>query len=187
MVRGARAVGSYRKDMEPNSGSLMIGLDGHIQGRVDLICADDEAAKERAVQLANGDDVELWQGDRPGRGVQSCALEHTSRPPWIAPGIALPCRGVYCRGGQSLDRRSSAFSASVSQSAASRNQASLSAWLRASSASFRHCPASLRYLSISVSLMATGIPLGKGRFNSTYFGGGQGPESVQSPFSAKIS
>ena len=38
--------------------------DGHIQGRVDLICADDEAAKERAVQLVNGDDVELWQGDR---------------------------------------------------------------------------------------------------------------------------
>lgn len=44
--------------------AYLVGPDGHIQGRVDLICADDEAAKERAVQLANGDDVELWQGDR---------------------------------------------------------------------------------------------------------------------------
>jgi hypothetical protein len=35
--------------------------DGHILSRVDLVCEDDEAAKERAEQLADGHDVELWQ------------------------------------------------------------------------------------------------------------------------------
>ena len=32
--------------------------------RVELVCADDEAAKEQAKALANGHDVELWQEDR---------------------------------------------------------------------------------------------------------------------------
>lgn len=59
--------------------AYLVGPDGHIQGRVDLICADDEAAKERAVQLVSGDDVELWQGDRRIAEFKSCALEHTSR------------------------------------------------------------------------------------------------------------
>ena len=35
--------------------------DGHILSRVDLVCEDDEAAKERAQQLVDGHDVELWQ------------------------------------------------------------------------------------------------------------------------------
>jgi hypothetical protein len=42
----------------------LIGSDGHIKSRVDLICADDEAAKEHAKQLVDGHDVELWQLDR---------------------------------------------------------------------------------------------------------------------------
>jgi hypothetical protein len=35
--------------------------DDHIAKAVDLFCPDDEAAKERAKQLVNGHDVELWQ------------------------------------------------------------------------------------------------------------------------------
>jgi len=35
---------------------------GHIQSRVDLVCADEREAKERAKQLVDGHDVELWQG-----------------------------------------------------------------------------------------------------------------------------
>jgi hypothetical protein len=35
--------------------------DNHIAKAVDLFCEDDEAAKERAKQLVNGHDVELWQ------------------------------------------------------------------------------------------------------------------------------
>lgn len=42
----------------------IVGPDGHIQGRVDLICANDDAAKERALLLVDGHDVELWQGNR---------------------------------------------------------------------------------------------------------------------------
>src|SRR5882757_35667 len=40
------------------------GPDGHIQNRVDIVCEDDEAAKERAKQLVDGHDVELWQSAR---------------------------------------------------------------------------------------------------------------------------
>jgi hypothetical protein len=38
--------------------------DGHVQDRVDIVCADDETAKEKAKQLVDGYDVELWQLDR---------------------------------------------------------------------------------------------------------------------------
>ena len=44
--------------------AYLIGPDGHIQQRIDLLCADDDAAKERARQLVNGHDLELWQLDR---------------------------------------------------------------------------------------------------------------------------
>ena len=38
--------------------------DGHIVRRVDLLCPNDEAAKERATALVDGHYVELWQRDR---------------------------------------------------------------------------------------------------------------------------
>lgn len=41
-----------------------IGEDGHIAGRAEISCVDDEEAKARAMQLANGRIVELWQGVR---------------------------------------------------------------------------------------------------------------------------
>ena len=43
--------------------AYVIGLDGHIELRVDLFCFDAEAAKERARQLVDDRDVELWQGE----------------------------------------------------------------------------------------------------------------------------
>jgi hypothetical protein len=55
-VVGVRQMQEYRV--------YVIGLDGHIQERVDLFCADDDVAKERARRLVNGHDVELWQLDR---------------------------------------------------------------------------------------------------------------------------
>ena len=42
--------------------AYVIGLDGRIELRVDLFCSDDEEARERARQLVNGRDVELWKG-----------------------------------------------------------------------------------------------------------------------------
>ena len=41
-----------------------IGMNGHIQGRVDLICHDEGEAIELAEQLVDGRDIELWQRDR---------------------------------------------------------------------------------------------------------------------------
>ena len=44
--------------------AYILGPDGHVRDRVDIVCADDETAKEKAKQLAGGGDVELWQLDR---------------------------------------------------------------------------------------------------------------------------
>ena len=40
------------------------GPDGHILSVVDLSCENDEEASEKACQLVEGQDVELWQGER---------------------------------------------------------------------------------------------------------------------------
>jgi hypothetical protein len=44
--------------------AYIMSPDGHIQRRVDLLCTDDEAAKDMARQLVDGHDVELWQLSR---------------------------------------------------------------------------------------------------------------------------
>jgi len=43
--------------------AYLIRPDGYVTHRIDLICDDGNAAKERAKQLAHGH-VELWQLDR---------------------------------------------------------------------------------------------------------------------------
>jgi hypothetical protein len=42
----------------------IIGVDGHFYNSVPLECTDDSEAIERAKQLVDGHDVELWQRDR---------------------------------------------------------------------------------------------------------------------------
>ena len=44
--------------------AYIMGPDGHVQSRVDLRCSDESEAIERAKQLVDGHDVELWQLDR---------------------------------------------------------------------------------------------------------------------------
>ena len=44
--------------------AYIVGDDGHFMRAVDFFCDDDEAAKERAKELVDGHDVELWQLDR---------------------------------------------------------------------------------------------------------------------------
>jgi hypothetical protein len=44
--------------------AYLIGRDEHIMHRVDILCVDDEAAKERALLLVDSHTVELWQGTR---------------------------------------------------------------------------------------------------------------------------
>jgi hypothetical protein len=44
--------------------AYVIDPDGHIIRRIELNCTDDEAAKAEAQKLADGHDIELWQGAR---------------------------------------------------------------------------------------------------------------------------
>jgi hypothetical protein len=48
----------------PEYRAYIIGGDGHFIRVVELLCPDDDTAKEYAKQLVDGHDVELWQGDR---------------------------------------------------------------------------------------------------------------------------
>lgn len=52
------------KNFAPIYSAYFLDEDGHIQMRVDLVCADIGAAEETAKQLVDGHDVELWDGDR---------------------------------------------------------------------------------------------------------------------------
>ena len=42
----------------------MIDLDGHFLKVVDIVTESDDTASERARQLVDGHDVELWSGER---------------------------------------------------------------------------------------------------------------------------
>lgn len=44
--------------------AYLVGDDGHIRNVVEIQCANDEDAKERARQLLGELDIELWQLDR---------------------------------------------------------------------------------------------------------------------------
>jgi hypothetical protein len=44
--------------------AYVMGPDGHILNRIDLICEDDDAAKEQAKDFVDGHDIELWYLDR---------------------------------------------------------------------------------------------------------------------------
>jgi hypothetical protein len=45
----------------PDYRAYFIGPDGRIQGRIELICIDEDDAMAHAKQLVDGHDVELWQ------------------------------------------------------------------------------------------------------------------------------
>ena len=47
----------------PEYQAYMIGEDGHIKQRLDLVCVDEGAAKERAKLLVDNRVIELWQSD----------------------------------------------------------------------------------------------------------------------------
>ena len=44
--------------------AYLVACNGHHIKAVDLECVDDDAAKKRAEQMANGTDVELWEHAR---------------------------------------------------------------------------------------------------------------------------
>lgn len=47
-----------------NYAAYILGPNGRIANRIDLLCCDDEAAKERASAFAGDYQIELWDGDR---------------------------------------------------------------------------------------------------------------------------
>jgi hypothetical protein len=48
----------------PEYCAYILGADGHILNRVDLICANEDEAKDCVVRLVGNQNVELWQRDR---------------------------------------------------------------------------------------------------------------------------
>jgi hypothetical protein len=44
--------------------AFVIGEDGHVTKRIEIICENDEEAKSRARQLVDGHAIELWQEAR---------------------------------------------------------------------------------------------------------------------------
>jgi DUF2934 family protein len=48
----------------PDYRAYEIADDGHIAGRIDLVCTDDEDAKRQAQQLVGAFSIDLWQHDR---------------------------------------------------------------------------------------------------------------------------
>jgi hypothetical protein len=60
-------IGSHRHSSRgylPDYRAYLLGLHGHFEKSIDLICEDDDHAKLRAEQLVDGHDVELWQSER---------------------------------------------------------------------------------------------------------------------------
>jgi hypothetical protein len=41
--------------------AYIVGPDGHLLARIDLLCADDDAARQRARALVGGHPIELWR------------------------------------------------------------------------------------------------------------------------------
>ena len=48
----------------PDYQAYVIGPVGHIIMRIDLHCADEDAAKESTQQLVDGHAIKLWEQDR---------------------------------------------------------------------------------------------------------------------------
>lgn len=57
-------VNTWKGPPELEYRACILGFDGHIELRVDLMCNDEAEAKRRARCLADGCDVELWRQDQ---------------------------------------------------------------------------------------------------------------------------
>ena len=44
--------------------AFVIGPGGRVVNRIDLLCADEAEARERASRLVEGEAIELWEGPR---------------------------------------------------------------------------------------------------------------------------
>jgi hypothetical protein len=44
--------------------AYIVGDDGHVRNRIEVLCDNDDEAKRRAEQLVDGHAIELWQEAR---------------------------------------------------------------------------------------------------------------------------
>ena len=51
-------------EMATDFRAFVIGPDGHVTNRIDLVCDSEDEARERAAQLVDGRAIELWEGAR---------------------------------------------------------------------------------------------------------------------------
>lgn len=70
--------------------AYVIGEDGHIQRRIDLACADDNAAKEQAEALVDDHSIELWQSDRKIATFEPDPLKSEKAAGWIKSELQPP-------------------------------------------------------------------------------------------------
>ncbi|CAN7300949.1 hypothetical protein LJR220_001547 [Bradyrhizobium sp. LjRoot220] len=70
--------------------AYVTGDDGQIERRIDLACADDDAAKERAEALVDGHAIELWQGDRKIATFEPDPLKTGKATGWIKSELRPP-------------------------------------------------------------------------------------------------
>lgn len=70
--------------------AYVIGEDGHIQRRIDLACADDDAAKEQAEALLDDHSIELWQSDRKIATFEPDPLKSEKAAGWIKSELQPP-------------------------------------------------------------------------------------------------
>jgi hypothetical protein len=54
--------------------AYFLGRDGHFIKAVDIICDDDEGAKQQALRMVDDSDIELWQKDRRVEKFESQAM-----------------------------------------------------------------------------------------------------------------
>ena len=57
-----------------------VGGDGHFKNVADLDCANDEAAVERAAEIAKGGEVQIWRRDRRVAILNAASDGPQSRP-----------------------------------------------------------------------------------------------------------
>jgi len=81
---GSRVTVAEGRQM-PEYQAYVIGDDGHVQQRIDLTCADDDAAKERAKSLMDTLAVELWRSEQKLATFEPDPLV-AGKAPRLAPG-----------------------------------------------------------------------------------------------------
>ncbi|QOZ32823.1 hypothetical protein [Bradyrhizobium sp. CCBAU 53421] len=70
--------------------AYILGDHGHIKQRIDLSCADENAAKERVKSLLNRNSIELWQFDHLIATLHPDPIKTASAARWIKSWLRLP-------------------------------------------------------------------------------------------------